>query len=1299
MRICPSKSLRSIQRPSSVRLFPSLPDRRSVNMLGRLLSTFSNPSSRNPAVLESVTEEEHTSNLLFPDASLLRHSNSHAYPLQSNYNSPNASSAGAYDDRGGLELDPVKDFRFIIAQNAIGDRDEPCILLDSRAPPEPHPQGLGIDVEQRKENKHGRSSSHSKATSRRGSIQATQSTSLTEGSAFSQAANSRRQGPPPAGAFTRARGRSSVGSLFGPSEGMLETIHNRHTPDNADLGLLNCIFGSSAFSYRESSTKMHILSTDSDSTTGTPVGSIGSPVQRDVDFPISRHASLRRPMTRTYTSGSQGQTSENLDVKPVTKVTVLITRMFSVNLPETQESPTGSPDPAASLSGSMQDQNYPLSEAMKRRKIREKKTPMYAVAIAIQIPLAARHHIRQLRRSSIATVDGRSSGSMSFSFDSDRWSVAFWDDASPPPANLDDRIDLLVDHWDIITRTLSHLERVARREILTLLKKVDASVNTLPKAARAPHARANQKILQLRPNVFAFNTKLKEQTLLSAQRICFALRIPRVVIGQSRWGVWREEARWIARLMADKEHGLFFLVLITAFLGNHTEWLNTLGPEWCRRRHKAQQDSDHPILSNRTVIVSDNKMVARRLIFVLSAFLPAKQRFEAMGSPLRPATSTSARPQSQSPPTYSILREESLRKTANRRAHVQRLNVEETDHDRRSVSPSSTDTRKPTEEGETAGQSQYSQLHNRRDSDVRSIRTASFAINGSDGRTTATTSTTTNSSAMPVPHFTARQRQGSDRRGSGDGDGNDSYASAKLLQNLQRSEASGNYSEQNTSTAGSRWVGNLLTGFWSSRTAARPTTRGGGFTGAHRRGSAPAVAGPRPTEGTARKPSIKETALQKSQTVTSPTAPSSTETISIPTASNTLPRRTSVEQDEEGDSQGGNRAKESPLKLSVQEDDGVVDVELPLRGFVSSFSSAGSALTSPRKTKASGTSVDAGSSSYSSYSSNYFSLRDSDNTPNINVAGWLKVFHEDFLLQAVRPYTSLEADIKRAMLSEPTPPNATTGLDGDDEKWVDIASTLIADTRSCTVRRVRLRRRVGGNGSRESENRARTKSGGSSRRGSEPAMGTTSGGISVGGGMSNLFSRSASRSRKNSISVTTGIGTTESAPEGALDDDDDIKFVEEPIMDVDGTLVDAIERVLVQSGQSSLAHSRAPSPHRGSSRSNADDRTTTSTNPDDSQTQPQQQQPVEVPRAECRKMVLGALEEVVRSVAASTIADHHPHHQSDHPPPQSSSSTIVPTTGRGRGRSSSRRSSWNDNILREGIRKWFQEAAAEEGAI
>ena len=106
-------------------------------MLGRLLNTAAstlNPaaySSRNTTQLESVTEEEHTSGLLFPDASLLRRSNTHAYPLQSAFNSPNASSAGAYDDRGGgIELDAAKDFRVIVAQNALGDRDA-CVLMSA----------------------------------------------------------------------------------------------------------------------------------------------------------------------------------------------------------------------------------------------------------------------------------------------------------------------------------------------------------------------------------------------------------------------------------------------------------------------------------------------------------------------------------------------------------------------------------------------------------------------------------------------------------------------------------------------------------------------------------------------------------------------------------------------------------------------------------------------------------------------------------------------------------------------------------------------------------------------------------------------------------------------------------------------------------------------------------------------------------------------------------------------------------------------------------------------------------------
>ncbi|KAL1962905.1 hypothetical protein VTN77DRAFT_9083 [Rasamsonia byssochlamydoides] len=1222
---------------------------KTVTMLGRLLSTFSPAtySSRNQAVLESVTEEEHTSGLLFPDASLLRRSNTHAYPLQSSFNSPNASSAGAYDDRGGLELDVIKDFRFIIAQNALGDRDEPCILLDSRGSPDPLPQGLGLDPQlfDSASGRHSRTSSVSRA-SRRGSIQSLQS-SLTEASSISQAATPRKASPVTSGAFTRARGRSST---FSQTDGGYEPLHNRPSADSTESGLLNCIFGSSAFSYRGSSTKMHILSTDSES--GNAPGT--SPAPREMDTLAARGTSMRGPLARAYSSGAQPSSSSYFsdrahEVKSPSKVTVLITRMFSVNLPEGPDTTVESPEvPNPAQLESSQEGGYPFPDFLKRRKIKEKKTPMYAVAITIQIPLAARHHGRPQSRLGGHGPDGVRP--MSFSLDSDhRWSSSFLDDNLSPSANLDERLDILVDHWDVITRTLSHLERLARREILILLKKIDALSGPQPKPAKAPNMqRTNQTIVQLRPNVLAGHTKLRQEMLLSAQRISAALRIPRVVIGQSRWGVWREEARWIARLLADKEHGLFFLVLITAFLGNHTEWLNSLGPEWYRKRHyqlqKAQQDAD-PTILNRTVIISDNKMVARRLIFLLSAFLPSKQRFEVLGSPLRPSTSTSTsmRPLSQSPPNVPILRQESLRRTINRRARAQRLNAEDTENHQRSTSVSSGETAHRSSEDADPGNPPAEYPKSRRDSDVRSIRTASLPIHANDVRTrncsAATTSATTPGSAIPVPHFASRQRRTH---------GNDSYASAKLLQNLRRSESSSTSSDGNF--PGSKW-GNILSGLWSSR---QELSGNDGHVASARRGSTSRTLAARP-EDRPQDLITSKTAETESSLESGAKEPPSSENITIP--SSPTAARHGLDQDQQEPLSQADHVKESPLKLSVRSKDGVVDVDLPFPGFVSLSSSGDSTLASPKKTRTSVTSVDAGGSTHSSVSNFNFPLRDYDG-PNLNVAGWLKSFHEDFLLQAVRPYHGVEADIKRAMLAEPTPHVSVPTVDAENananDRWVDVATTLIADTRTCTVKRLRLRRKISANGV--------ARQGQSASFGGTPSTTPRQGSetLSSTGQFSGFFSNTV-RYRKNSTPAALGLGDWLEV------NDAEVKFIEEPVMDVDGTLVDAVERVLVQSGQSSLAQSRTPSPHRGH---RGEDKSTGET-AGRNDTPPV----VEVPRGECRKMVLGALEEVVRSVAAEHCReDVEAEFGIDAPLSESDSK---------------RRTVHVDNTLREGVRKWL----------
>lgn len=1199
-------------------------------MLGRLLSTAA--STLNPAAysgktahqLESVTEEEHTSGLLFPDASLLRRSNTHAYPLHTTFNSPNASTAGAYDDRGGVELDASKDFRVIIAQNALGDRDA-CILLDTRASsPDSSPHGLGLEpqVFENSGARHARTVSTLTRGPRRGYLS---QSSAAEPSPLSIAADARRSPPISSGAFVRARGRSST---FAPMGGSHEGGQSRHTADSNDTGLLNCIFGSSAFSYRGSSTKMHIISADDEpSRTG------------------SATPSTRQSLSRAYTTGSPSggvPTNRGPDSKPPSKVTVLLTRMFSVNLPEAGENSPDRYDAASIYQESLPESGFPFPDVTKRKKIKEKKTPMYAVAITIQIPLLGRNSGRPVSRFSTQGSDSPRPG-MSCSLDSDyRWRAGFLDDSlsvASPPASLDERIDLLVDHWDVINRTLSHLERLSRKEILFLLKKVDSS-GIHPKPAKPPNMqRTNQTIVHLPANILSVNSKLKEEAVRSTRRISTALQTPYVVTGQSRWGVWREEGRSIVRNIGDKEHSFFFLVLITAFLGNHTEWLNALGPEWYRRRHylqqKAQQQESDPILAHRTVIISPDKMTARRLIFLLSAFLPPKQRFEPLPSPLRPGTSASTRAVSQSPPNVPVLRQESLRRAIERRSRAQRLTLADRDQHHRSVSVSSSETaHRSTDDVDPLLASEFA--INRRGSDARSIRTLGIPINAKDTRnkntSMATTSTATPGSTVPVPHFASQRRLERESSDPSVPEGNDSLASENLLKNLQRSESSLLSGNSSVPSASGRW-GSLFSGLWSSR---QETSSTGSevVSPAEARRRSVSVYQNSPKRGP---PTLSQ--MVKEVSAVEPEDDPKTTTsgnISIPNAAN-APR----DEDAQDLSLSTCHTRESSLKLSVRGDDGIVDVDLPLPGFVSLSSSTESTMASPKKTRTSVTSVDALASTHSSGSGFHHAPKETDG-PNINVAGWLRYFHEDFLLQAVRPYPSLEADIKRAMQAEPTPSHVFFPDADGSERWVDVATTLVADARTCTVKRLRLRRKAvswKGPASPSIVSQPETP------RHIPASVGSTS-------HMNSSYSPAAAPGKMSPI-VT---------PDEYDPDEYEERIVEEPVMDLDGTLVDALERVLAQSGPSSLAPTRAPSPSR--SRKGDDKPAPDAVARDD------MPPPLEVPRTECRKLVLGALEEVVRSVTAE-------HCRED----------VDGELGLDRERK--RTLVGPDNTLREGVRRWL----------
>ena len=102
-------------------------------------------------------------------------------------------------------------------------------------------------------------------------------------------------------------------------------------------------------------------------------------------------------------------------------------------------------------------------------------------------------------------------------------------------------------------------------------------------------------------------------------------------------------------------------------------------------------------------------------------------------------------------------------------------------------------------------------------------------------------------------------------------------------------------------------------------------------------------------------------------------------------------------------------AYESVVKTSINEEDGVIDIDVPLPDFITS--SFGSAMSSPS------------SSGYLSTQGfgpglegfEHYSRSGPDADAPINVGGWLPRYHPDFVLQAIPALENLEEEVKASM--------------------------------------------------------------------------------------------------------------------------------------------------------------------------------------------------------------------------------------------------------------------------------------------
>jgi hypothetical protein len=1202
-----------------------------------------------PPPLDSATEESHTRHLLYPESSTLYHPEGQPYPLHAAPLTPGTAHDGPLPE---IDLEYPRDCRIIIAQDETPAMPK-TILFDSKPAPARPDSPTTPSARARAFGPAAGTGNASMAGPALGGMHARRASLVTEPTAPRS---------PTLGGFTRIRTRGgSVSSMPNIDEhAQVQAKAQARAKESTDLAnvCLDCMFGNLAMNYRGNSNKIHIVPlearpADTPPTPGANMDATGS---------LGRTEGLRRRsnLAKSYTPANlpaelpRGGSSDSVH-REAKRRTIFITRLFSVTIPEEERDdrtptpqsslPKGSafPFPSTSTKPGSQKGPYPSSA---------RKSPMYAITIILHLPIS---HVSPTLRPPSRGGFPKSTGhfstsvpgqdSLGSSLDSDRragW--AFVDSnlgvdsllSSSLSSDVDDRVDVVGQHWDVIMRALTSLQYVVQERILAHFKSPDVLCPPMPRQHRHQPSRSSlrdvpahpgRRPLRLPPHALMMDKEIQIAAELTGNRVVTGMRIPRVMTGQGKWGVWREEARWLGRWAGRKEQNFFFFNLLTAFLGSHTEWLNVLGPKWHRKRHREQQKAtagENLTIPNRTVIVSPDKMAARRLIYLLAAFLPPNAT--AIGESafcVRPSTSASLRAYSQSPPTnMPPSRKQSLRRQINRRPKDKRsitnMLLQPPCCDNGQPRIPASDLFEPAELPDIRAPPGHS-----RRSSAHSLRTNLAMPSISDGpansrNSTATTSTATPQSTVPVAHFTLPRTKSSGPIPEYRPESSDSLASVNLINTLQRSGTGQTSIASNDSSNTSRWSGFM--NFWSGRRSSsidqsdyhQTTDDGIGFRGQEQPKSQleqmvqelsmDGVFGE--SDGYEPHKLSRQTAADISDNVY-PIPGSS----GVPaSAARPIPER--------------QKTFESQLKLSVNEKDGVIDVDIPLPDF-------GSPLLSPLL----GGYGSAPSQHGSSYGdSSVLSMPYCEPEQPVNAAGWLSQFHPDFAIQAIKPYGELERDVRRAMSAEPTPLGgvSTPSLEsGPMERWIDVCSALIADTSTFSIKRVRLQRLV--------------------KLIPTPTYqpSATTPGVS---GMPLGRSQYGNPYTAGSVApMMTEVHLAEN-------------FIEEEIMDFDATLIDGVDRVLAQSGENSCVSS-AQSSRSNSRRGRCDARADSDATPH-----------VEVSKTDCKGVIFNALESVVKDVTAERSGQDVSKSQDD----ERSDKTLYARTA-------------TDSSLKEGIRRWLVE--------
>lgn len=1059
-----------------------------------LANLFRGSSQRGNQLNDSVIEDAHTRSLLFGHSQHVF--NLPGSPPPSPFGSP-ALKSGSYDNRGGLELEE-KDIRVLLAQDAYGGDEKPTLLFDSKKSTDDiSPSGKGQPAPRAPLPPNWR---------------------------------------PPGGSADKAEDTSrNRSSTFSGSQSSWSKANRDLAPK--DDPFLECMFGNQNLAKPATSTKMHIIPARARHTNASE--------RLPKRTPETLEQRRRAPLNRAHTSG-QHPTLPGLEDS--SRDCLLITRLFHITLNEEAKIVAKPTSPG-------------VRAADKPPKLVERKVPAFAIGLVLQLPYATHRPHSSQSRAGTGNSFGQSFNSAASSYGSDMLSSWQFLDAIPTSLSSsltleddgDRRVDMIVDNWDIIVRGISCFERVASDVVNEQLQKVMSqmveSKNKVPKEKSMQ--RVNQRMVAIHdPNTVSRVSNLALAAADISRRVSSAVRTPRVITGLGiTAGHWTDEARMLYRICGGKQQTFFLFNLLTAFLGNHTQWLERLAPEWYRKQFQAshRQPDDATALASRTIIVSEHKMLARRLIYILASFLPGRCGIDGLhrlgeeglmapsSSPSRLWSRTQRRP---SKPYMA-----QSRAAADLEPGVL------------STSASSHGSHAST----SIDRSPRKHFHPK-DSFKFQIKNSGIQA---DVRTGAGTSSTVMPQAADTPTAYISGLRDSYFPETAVVESNDSVATADLSKVLYKTASS----HRRTSSVSSRW-GSLVSGIseiWSNR----PGTPGD-------RGSVTPVS-----------PEASPAALH-TRTASSAIAVA---------RGNPLQMMVDELEYHKGETQNGmllphaQRAMSSPIKtpkvasaapkLHVDDKDGVVDVELDLPGFFSASSPRPSRHQSLKSCPKLASFNRDGSDSICSLRSCVSKAGKRSSSEHINVAGYLKRHHEDFVLHAVRPYRDLLDDIKRSMRSEPTPREVLEQVlqEALHVSWVTVCTTLVADTQPFTIRRLTLRRQYEVKSPESADGRGR-----------------------VAPSSSNLAS-------------------TVLLAEEITDDH---------VMEFDTTLADAIEKALnvgaagmASSAPATRAHSRnvSLSSSRGIPTSNTPSHATTA--------HPTRSDPVKIDQ---RNLVVGALEDIVRSV-------------------------------------------------------------------